>query len=385
MSIPTMAPAAEVSAPPRTSLSFGLFSVLGFRTGGERWSLPNGTSWVGPTCAPVQGRGADTCEPGGEITGIPKVLDQGFSTGTGTPFAVYGNFACTPIGVSFEEAQAAAEQHLVNREEARVEQALWTGDLGNVPNFSGANGYEAPTDLGSASSAIVAIATLEGWLAVNYGSVGVLHMSRATASVLIKSGDLEARGGRLYTNLDTLVVAGAGYPDGSIVATGSLAGYRGEVITGSDRPGDLLDRANNDLYAIAEREYLVLADGCGMATIAFDYTTAGGGGVGPAGASAYEIAVQNGFEGTETEWLASLQGEPGQPGDPGPAPEVTWNGTTIVVDGTPGPDLQGEQGAPGEPGEPGEPGVVQSVVAGTGITVDDSDPANPIVSAEGGA
>lgn len=35
---------------------------------------------------------------------------------------------------------------------------------------------------------------------------------------------------------------------------------------------------------------------------------------GPSGASAYEIAVSNGFEGTETEWLASLKGEKGDPG-----------------------------------------------------------------------
>lgn len=33
------------------------------------------------------------------------------------------------------------------------------------------------------------------------------------------------------------------------------------------------------------------------------------------GLSAYEIAVQNGFKGTETEWLASLKGEPGKAGD----------------------------------------------------------------------
>ena len=33
------------------------------------------------------------------------------------------------------------------------------------------------------------------------------------------------------------------------------------------------------------------------------------------GLSAYEIAVKNGFEGTEQEWLASLKGEPGAAGD----------------------------------------------------------------------
>ena len=35
------------------------------------------------------------------------------------------------------------------------------------------------------------------------------------------------------------------------------------------------------------------------------------------GQSAYQIAVNNGFEGTEAEWLASLQGAPGQDGEDG--------------------------------------------------------------------
>ncbi len=43
------------------------------------------------------------------------------------------------------------------------------------------------------------------------------------------------------------------------------------------------------------------------------------------GASAYEIAVENGFQGTEEEWLQSLHGKDGQPGRDG-------------VDGAPGAD-----------------------------------------------
>ena len=40
----------------------------------------------------------------------------------------------------------------------------------------------------------------------------------------------------------------------------------------------------------------------------------GGGGAGTAGKSAYEIAVDNGFVGTETEWLESLKGAEGTNG-----------------------------------------------------------------------
>lgn len=52
---------------------------------------------------------------------------------------------------------------------------------------------------------------------------------------------------------------------------------------------------------------------------------------GPRGYSAYEVAVLNGFVGTEQEWLASLKGEPGKPGTGG-----TTSG--ILLDSFPGND-----------------------------------------------
>lgn len=42
-----------------------------------------------------------------------------------------------------------------------------------------------------------------------------------------------------------------------------------------------------------------------------------GGTQGPPGKSAYEIAVENGFEGTEQEWLESLKGQDGKDGTDG--------------------------------------------------------------------
>ncbi|MCF0086605.1 MULTISPECIES: collagen-like protein [unclassified Streptomyces] len=72
------------------------------------------------------------------------------------------------------------------------------------------------------------------------------------------------------------------------------------------------------------------------------------------GESAYEVAVAAGFEGGETEWLASLvgpRGEQGPKGDPGEQGPAGQDG----ADGAPGAD--GTPGAKGDPGEPGADGA----------------------------
>lgn len=51
------------------------------------------------------------------------------------------------------------------------------------------------------------------------------------------------------------------------------------------------------------------------------------GGIGPEGKSAYEIAVKEGFEGDELEWLDSLKGTPGQPGKDGTSGQAAGFGT----------------------------------------------------------
>lgn len=59
---------------------------------------------------------------------------------------------------------------------------------------------------------------------------------------------------------------------------------------------------------------------------------------GDPGKSAYQHAIDNGFAGSEQEWLESLKGEKGEPGIQGPAGQ------------------NGEQGPKGEKGEPGQKG-----------------------------
>jgi hypothetical protein len=121
-------------------------------------------------------------------------------------------------------------------------------------------------------------------------------------------------------------------------------------------------------------------------------------GGGENGLSAYEVAVANGFTGTEAAWLASLvgpqgeQGEPGMPGSPGGdgAPGADGAAATIAV-GTvttlaPGSsatvvnsgtssaavlDFGIPEGEPGAPGSGGA-GAVDSVNGQTGAVVLDA-------------
>lgn len=93
-----------------------------------------------------------------------------------------------------------------------------------------------------------------------------------------------------------------------------------------------------------------------------------GGGTGANGLSAYEIAKNHGFEGTETEWLASLvgprgpAGAKGDKGDKGDTGEIGPQGEK----GEPGADgAKGDKGDKGDTGDAGTSVTVKSVSEST--------------------
>jgi hypothetical protein len=87
---------------------------------------------------------------------------------------------------------------------------------------------------------------------------------------------------------------------------------------------------------------------------------------GPAGKSAYELAADAGFDGTEAEWLLSLKGGDGAEGRPGEAGAPGKSAYEIAADsGFDGTESEwllslkggdGNDGAEGRPGEAGPPG-----------------------------
>ena len=93
---------------------------------------------------------------------------------------------------------------------------------------------------------------------------------------------------------------------------------------------------------------------------------------GEPGKSAYQSAVDNGFKGTEKEWLASLKGQPGEKGAKGDIGPV----------GPAGED--GKDGAIGPAGPQGSPGIYLGTTEPTDVSVwlDPSGDADIVVSIE---
>lgn len=258
------APAALVEVPPRQSLPFGLFSVMAFRPeSGVRWA--NGVAWEAGTCDPVRGIGDVGCGPREDVEGLPKDLTFVPGGGKATPFHVYGVWACSPVSASPERAEELARAHLLAREEAGVESALWSGSLGNVPNLSAEVTAAGAGATVTGATIVEAVAELEYRLGREYGSLGVLHAPRNVALRMLAADVAEVKGGRILTRLGTPVVAGAGYPDtGLVIGSAPIFGWRSEVFVPSESPADLFDHRQNGLYAVAERSYLLAFDTCGI-------------------------------------------------------------------------------------------------------------------------
>lgn len=268
----TVTPLDTIEGATRTAFQFGLFSVAPPR-GGTRWQ--NGVQWEALTCDPASGIALD-CEEQASDFGFG---DNEVPLGDANPFVVYGSFQCAPFGRTLEEAQSRATLHLLTREEQRVEQAFWTGDLDNSPTLI--DGGSA-TSLGTAVAPEDALGRLEDWIANNYGSEGVLHFTRGAALALVALQLVEVKGNSLQTRIGTPVVAGAGYPGTSPAGAAPAAGtswgyaspavftYRSDIFDLTSRRGDLLDRGVNVMSNLAARTYLVGYDPCGTAAINFN-------------------------------------------------------------------------------------------------------------------
>lgn len=254
-------PLQLVPGAPRVPATFGLFSVVNFRDGStDRWE--GGVEFETLGCPP-EGFGIADWQCEGNTLGLPKVFSAGKGLSAAAPFTLYGSYRCSPIGSTLQHAYQVAEERLLATEEANAELRLMPGDFTqtreNPKPFADATVIGAPTIF----DIVTGVALIENEIAKGYGGQGVIHMSRLTATLALEKGVLEVRGGRLVTQLGTPTVAGVGYASGIIAGTPPIFGYRSDIFRSSLTSGDLLNKANNDLHAVAERTYVIGYEACG--------------------------------------------------------------------------------------------------------------------------
>jgi hypothetical protein len=273
-----MAARQIIDPPAFTALPYGLWDTIQHPAPPSHWQ--QGVTWIercptGDTtydeCLSVTGTGAPP-EPGVKTSNVEQ------TTRGATPFTVYAEFECSPVGLT--DAATVAEDALARVEQQQVEAAFWTGTAGGqaivFPHLAAdAEVLDAqdivlqPTASPAVTGADVAhaLGELEADLADCYSGQGLIHVPRHALPTLAAWNLVTERDGRLYTTGGNLIVVGGGYtgsgPDGTapaagtawIYATGAAFGYRSDVFFTDVR--DSLDRSANTLSMIAERTYVL--------------------------------------------------------------------------------------------------------------------------------
>lgn len=261
-------PKMYVDPPAITPYEFGLFSVAQ-RPAPERddhWRC--GVQYEPFACDKAKGEGdrCDTPQP-------DKAADDGVPLVEGDPFTIYDGYLCRlPGRADPQELINRATQALILGEQRAVEEAFWTGNLGNDPHLADpsavvVNVTPTPAD---ALTVVAGVAALENYLGENYSGVGVLHSPRGVATLLSRDGVITATRTGLRTVLGTGLAAGGGYvvntgPDGTpapdgyawIYATGAVVIRSGEVIVNPDTIAAAFNRATNEVHILAERQYVI--------------------------------------------------------------------------------------------------------------------------------
>jgi len=259
-----------VDVPASPAPRFGLESVVTWLPADEA-RIFMGVQFEPLRCDAARLTSALQCFDDESPFGVPKETEAGVPLVVASPFAVYGEYECNPVGRPINEAYERARLHLERGRSRAMERAVQFGEAGNIPTLT-ADAIDITPGAG-AVSLIDAIARIEQYLGANYGGTGVIHMDRRIAAHAITDYVLVNDGTNLRTHLGTLVAAGGGYTssagpnespgespgDGQlwIYGTGAVYGWMGEVGFIPDTAGGAINRSNNTLAILAEQPIII--------------------------------------------------------------------------------------------------------------------------------
>ncbi len=207
---------------------------------------------------------------------------------SGAPFGVVTSYNCALLGWSLDEVKQRVLTRMMLWEQRAVERRVWQG--WNNSNGQGVQPglFASATNLGDSSCFMIGLARLEQALADNGVAGGYIHARPYMMPWFAEHHAIESdsRGRTYHTPRGTPIVFGEGYdgsaPGGAPPASGATAEAMyasGRImIWGSEARvpplDETLNRATNQVYAIAEKVFVVsLECGAWYTNVTRDCTT----------------------------------------------------------------------------------------------------------------
>lgn len=278
------------TAPVPEPIKGTLLDIIEFDAGGVAY-MPGQGLFETYNCVVTGIRTVNNCGPTGTLGEDSKFEGAPSATWTdGLRFAAYGTTVCK---LGDRAAQEENTERVFEVAESRVVEAALMSDVfvasdGSNPEFPGI--WDAPDDLTPAGvttgvEATRALGILESHMSRYYAGLGIIHMPRIVATMLLLKGALHLDGNILRTGLGTPVAAGAGYdypntgPDGNeaaedtkwIYATGMVVASRAPLNThpvfntfsqssDAEEPNYVPGISPNDNVVLTEGIYVVSVD-----------------------------------------------------------------------------------------------------------------------------
>lgn len=280
-------PKLPVSPPSFVPRDFGLLTVVQprFEESDPHWR--NGVIWE--SNCDLGGVTCDDCTR----SDIPaKAANVDVELFGATPFTVFAEVDCAPVGYTPDEQAQRAIAALNRLEGYQVERTFWTGSTcasgtayphlaASAEVFDSGSASLERVRLQSAATQVTGVALdvveafgrLEGALARCANGAGVLHITPEVADAAAAASLLQVRNGQLRTTLGNLVAVGAGYTGSSpagvsttgvhwAYATSPIFAYRSPIERVGAEFVETLDRSVNTVKTTAERTYVLGFDCC---------------------------------------------------------------------------------------------------------------------------
>ncbi len=235
-----MASPRQLVAPPAfTDRLFGLLSVVQARYDEPDPHWRNGVVW-NDICGMALTTFMPVCTGSGGPSPVPAAKEANVEVQRfgATPFTVFAEVDCSPVGYSQEEQRARAVDALTRAEPFQVELAFATGAAGGSSGIvyphlaataSVTEGTVLPVNLQCATSTVSGsavfeitegIGRLEAAMSACWPGQFVIHVPMILAERLVSSALVKTDGAILKTISGNMVALGAGYPGAGRVDLG---------------------------------------------------------------------------------------------------------------------------------------------------------------------